>query len=289
MAARNGRSEWPEITTGAALGGGGLALGTLASEKVSERSPLLGMVAGAGLMATPTALNPPRTIGVATATTGVGLLAGSLLRARAISGGGSAVGLGIGTQDLVECDTLDVEPAFDFEDVTISGCSVTPTSGTPNTEFTVEATITNQNSLTAGAEVGWFLSDLPSGPGVGRESVVVDATETVSASFTPNQVQEIVDVVGTDAEWTSVLRAAIIPGTVVPFGADGEAASAPGGFGLTNGHGGGDEMRMMTDGGCMTCGKSAAPAAATERRVDRRTVAVALVGIGSGVTAAIVR
>lgn len=134
-------------------------------------------------------------------------------RARAIDGHQSA-----------GCGTLTVEPAFDFNRVGIQNCLMTPDNVAPGERVTVQATVTNDNPVRIRADVTWFASDLPSGPGVGPESVEVPAngSSTVTLSFRPDEVPEFSQFV--QDGFSSVVNARILPGSIeqaAPMRADG--------------------------------------------------------------------
>lgn len=184
------------------------------------------------------------------------------------------------------CDELSVEPAFSFQDVTIQSCSVDPTSATPDTTIAVTATARNDNDVPAIFDIGWFARDLPNSPGVARFNGGIlnpNSTGTLQEFFVPNQVPEIIDTVGEDAEWTSFIEAVLIPGTIQPASGSG---AAPHGFGLSaHSRATSAPAIVRADGGCTSCGSPRTSSLA--RRVDRGTLAVAATGIGTGVAAAL--
>lgn len=190
-----------------------------------------------------------------------------------------------------DCDQVTVEPTFSFENVTIESCDVSPTSATPETSIGVTAAVRNGNDQPATADVVWAARDLPNGPIVARFNdlfIPIGNTVTIQEFFVPNDTQSIVDTVGEDATWTSVIEAVLVPGTVEPAAAASGTASAPG-FGLSGiaeARSPEDITVLATDGGC-ECGGAQATTVAP--RVDRGTLMVGAAGAVAGVTAGLLR
>lgn len=179
-----------------------------------------------------------------------------------------------------DCDSVAVEPALAFDDITIESCSASPTSATPETSIGVTADVRNASTEMAMADIVWAARDLPNGPIVARFNEVVvlgNDTQTIQTFFVPNETQSIIDTVGTDAAWSSVIEAVIVPGTVQPATSDS--------FGLS---GVGTARPVVADGGCEPCA-TAEPMTVDSRLPGRGTLAVAGVGIGAGITARLLR
>lgn len=118
------------------------------------------------------------------------------------------------------CGSVTAEAAFDPLLVNIASCDVRPDSFGPNEPVICEATVTNDNSVDVSADVSWFFSDLPNGPGVGPTNVFVGAnSQTIaSLSFRVQNVSEI-----PEPPWSSSVTARILPGSVSEASAMGMA------------------------------------------------------------------